>query len=541
MAYSFNPARGLLHPAWLTSLAVLALNDHVLKGADILPSAVTGKLSDVAGLLVAPLLLAALLGVRRWRPWVACHLAIGLVFAAIQLSAEAAAGWSTAMSWIGFPWVITRDVTDLLTLPVLGLSLWGYLPAMQRSTAANARRAGECGAAAVGLACSVATSSPDPEPEPEPDCCAGSTGVDDSDGDWEEPLPPIRADVFLHNAAARDIVVRIRELRTDVALDCDAVAESPGSLLRSSLFAPASSWTLPANSNVAVVDHAPGAAACYAAWVEADAIEPTVLMWFDGDPASTQVDAHGGQHLPGAILVEAVGTDGLALNGRADLIHVHDPIDPETEGQCATQPDADRIGWSTPVPWGAARITDVTVGLDGCLGIDLAQSETQSQSWYLCVPTSSFPFEAGDDIELRLGQPVDGQPGVADVIEMVALDELGQAQALPMLTVSAGGALPSVPGVELAALPLYSCDVLSEPACGTVERPMTVVASGEDLDAAELLTGEAPTRRTGFGRTVEMTLLHAQERFVIDPACALGPASRGADLEFVVAQWPSLN
>ena len=47
----------LLHPVVLAALALLILNDHVLKQAA--PSPVTGKLSDVAGLIVLPVLLVA--------------------------------------------------------------------------------------------------------------------------------------------------------------------------------------------------------------------------------------------------------------------------------------------------------------------------------------------------------------------------------------------------------------------------------------------------------------------------------------------------
>ena len=42
------PAGELFHPVTLAALALLVVNDRVLKGA--LPGAVTGKLSDVAGL-----------------------------------------------------------------------------------------------------------------------------------------------------------------------------------------------------------------------------------------------------------------------------------------------------------------------------------------------------------------------------------------------------------------------------------------------------------------------------------------------------------
>src|SRR5262245_28812425 len=54
----------LLHPLFLCALALLLVNDHLLKGAGILPGAITGKLSDLAGLIVAPVLVAALVGAR---------------------------------------------------------------------------------------------------------------------------------------------------------------------------------------------------------------------------------------------------------------------------------------------------------------------------------------------------------------------------------------------------------------------------------------------------------------------------------------------
>ena len=58
--------RALAHPGSVLALVVLVLNDHVLKQA--WPGPVTGKLSDVAGLVVAPLLLAGPRSARRRTP-----------------------------------------------------------------------------------------------------------------------------------------------------------------------------------------------------------------------------------------------------------------------------------------------------------------------------------------------------------------------------------------------------------------------------------------------------------------------------------------
>ena len=64
------PGDGLLHPIPLVALAVLVLNDHWWKHAA--PGAVTGKLSDVAGMAFFPLLLQGLWEIARaWarRAW----------------------------------------------------------------------------------------------------------------------------------------------------------------------------------------------------------------------------------------------------------------------------------------------------------------------------------------------------------------------------------------------------------------------------------------------------------------------------------------
>ena len=83
--------RALVRPCVLVAVALLVVNDHVLKSAA--PGVVTGKLSDFAGLAFFPLLLAAaaeMLGVRRgMRTIVIATIATGVVFASIKLSVSA--------------------------------------------------------------------------------------------------------------------------------------------------------------------------------------------------------------------------------------------------------------------------------------------------------------------------------------------------------------------------------------------------------------------------------------------------------------------
>ncbi|MCS6899686.1 MAG: hypothetical protein RMJ98_08345 [Myxococcales bacterium] len=107
----------------------------------------TGKLSDVAGLFAAPVLLASLLGVRSRRGLLAAYGSTGLVFAAIKASATASGWFVGLLALVGLRWRNWVDPTDLLALPALWWS-WRWLtPAMQQEAHGWRERA----AIALGL------------------------------------------------------------------------------------------------------------------------------------------------------------------------------------------------------------------------------------------------------------------------------------------------------------------------------------------------------------------------------------------------------
>ena len=111
----------LLRPASLAALIALGLNDHVLKGAGLVPAWLTGKLSDFAGLYLFPLLLAALADTaarvarrtphRRALAWLASG-ATAASFAAVKLWPAA----NAALARVIGPMAL--DVSDLLALPM---------------------------------------------------------------------------------------------------------------------------------------------------------------------------------------------------------------------------------------------------------------------------------------------------------------------------------------------------------------------------------------------------------------------------------------
>lgn len=122
-----------MHPAALAALAVWLANEYWLH--DRYPNVVTDLLSPLTGLVVFPLVVAALVGVAlpaRYYPRVVdgCLLACGLAFALMKLWDPAA----DAGDWIlqhmspraDARTPIARDPTHLVALPMLLVSRWCY-------------------------------------------------------------------------------------------------------------------------------------------------------------------------------------------------------------------------------------------------------------------------------------------------------------------------------------------------------------------------------------------------------------------------------
>jgi hypothetical protein len=115
---------GLGHPFFWAALALLLLNDHILKGAHVLPGVLTGKLSDFAGLIVAPVVLAALLRVRGRTGRMMVLAGVAAVFGGVKLSRPMADALERLTTYTPWPWRIWCDPTDLVALSVLPLTWW---------------------------------------------------------------------------------------------------------------------------------------------------------------------------------------------------------------------------------------------------------------------------------------------------------------------------------------------------------------------------------------------------------------------------------
>lgn len=118
--------RWVAHPLTIGATAVLLLNDHVFKQA--WPGLVTGKLSDVAGLVVAPAVLGLLFGLFRAGRIgaAAATLLTGAGFVWVKLTHTGAEVASAAWSIVNGPSVVLADPGDLVALPALGLAWWAW-------------------------------------------------------------------------------------------------------------------------------------------------------------------------------------------------------------------------------------------------------------------------------------------------------------------------------------------------------------------------------------------------------------------------------
>jgi hypothetical protein len=133
------PAGELLHPLPLAALIVLVANDWLAKPSAAVPDWLSGKLSDVAGLLLAPLCATALFDCALWLvarlgPSLDFSLhrgrlhgvaiACGAAFTAVKLSPAAASALERAAGWIGLDWRVVTDPSDLIALPALAIAVW---------------------------------------------------------------------------------------------------------------------------------------------------------------------------------------------------------------------------------------------------------------------------------------------------------------------------------------------------------------------------------------------------------------------------------
>ncbi|HNB54461.1 MAG TPA: hypothetical protein PK530_21120, partial [Anaerolineales bacterium] len=151
--------KALSHPLSLFAIVILLVNDHILKV--VMPSSLTGKLSDFAGLFFFPFLLAGLLGWVGERVGLSsrpiARIAFGLTalwFAGIKtIPALNAFTAEVAEVFLGHPTFYMLDPTDLISLVVLPFAwnLWRRMEEERRSVSLKPAQIFAFGLAVVGM------------------------------------------------------------------------------------------------------------------------------------------------------------------------------------------------------------------------------------------------------------------------------------------------------------------------------------------------------------------------------------------------------
>ncbi|KIG13587.1 hypothetical protein DB30_07918 [Enhygromyxa salina] len=528
-------------PTWVAALALLVANDHWLKGSGLLPDLMTGKLSDFAGMLVAPVLLATLLRVRSREALLACHVAVGAVFAGIQLSAGFAGQWSALMGALGHPWVITCDPTDLIALPFLLLSWKLLVPQMDAALPALVpmQRTAVAALSVLGLWSTVATSE------------GGDWGID-PDGEWYED---VFGNVYVNNANDFDISLHVRPLRDDVLIDCDHVSADPGRLLGEQAFGEAEHWVLPGRTNVGIDMPSSEGGQCSAVWIAGEGIEPRIL--FVGS-----VSEHPGRWWSGQTFTpESLDSAGVQIQFDADgrstwlgdgmILFTPKTDAPEQPASCEAPADEARIDWPLSIP-DDARVLAVEPGADGCFELQLqelylAGDEPTNQgtpyAFYLCAPAAGVPFAADEvlrfeetwgglgsrELRVTLLDPVSLDPRVAE-----------SGQAVRVVRYLRGGNNPANIGLaisrKLVAVPAVSCPWQVEDSCASVERHVDLAVPG----VANYLQPGAAVSFADVGALHTAILSYSRQRAVLDQSCAEGALALSYDIDFVVIDEPLL-
>jgi hypothetical protein len=553
---TLQPERALLRWSWLAALLLLALNDHWLKHVGLLPGWFTGKLSDFAGLYLAPALLAALVRARSEAALLACHAAVLAVFSAINLDPGCAALLASAMGWLGFDWRIVTDAEDLIALPAL-LGSWFWLrPAMRPAAATRAQRFAQHACAAVGLLFCMATS-------------------DGSNGPWGL----FAQGPHLHNSSSAEIIVLVRPLKGTVQLDCNAIGEAPGSRIPDAAFGVAEAFRIEPRGNIALESEWGGR--CAAVSISGSGLQPAIVFWRASDDLT--------EDIPSEYQSEEEWDDGAVVllfeDGRhngyrsvgGDFVFEIERRTPELGEACAPADEGARPAASSDLPTGRVRLLAVDEGPDGCVALHTTRAESNEPSpiddpgddpgedagiadgedagvvdvpdpggepidpgtptgtpAYVCLPPGMFPFQAGDVVTISLAaDEADPSRGRALTIRETDADGL----PLVELFVASIGPAGFIAGLDLSTIPRRNCDYVLNEQCAQTTAPtdVRVSNSGDDITVSP---GAPPASIALRDRVVELAVPLSQERILVDTECAGGADAAGFDSVVVaVIRW----
>ncbi|WP_437590653.1 hypothetical protein [Sorangium sp. So ce1000] len=504
MARDLRSTRTLLHPLWIGALALLVLNDHALKGSGLLPGWLTGKLSDFAGLLVAPAVLASLLRVTSRRGFLGAHVVTCAVFSIIKLAPDAARAVEALMALTPLPWRITVDPTDLIALPVLLVSYRVLGEAMARPEPARPF-AHRLALMAGSLSC-VATSYDEP-----PMTCGDSEGC----GRLE---PQELASLVIGNTTETEQLIRVRRLRESVRVDCGVMLADPTSALSRDLFANAETWLIAPGRTLPL-----GNTGCDATLIDADGLPLTLLAWSAAEFPEQVLVTSTENPQPGRMIALQRAGARLELAEHPAVFPAPPLETPSPAGACGVAAKGSGLDWTVPLHR-TGVLTGVTSSPDGCHALALDSGET----FFLCAPPEAIPFSEGDVLQVS-AVAIDG----GRYPELLQ-DQLAFARGLHIESAThavfalRGNVLArwSMVGRQPAAhfsadlSPLSACDAFHD-ACGSLVEPLEASLLGEGISGVvSLRPGESAELAEGAGT---LFLVRADDMPVRDAECFTVP------------------
>jgi uncharacterized protein YjeT (DUF2065 family) len=369
------------------SLALLLLNDHVLKHAGVLPSWLTGTLSDIAGMVVAPIMVAVLLGARTRITVAGAFAVVALPFVAIKTSAMASAWYVTALASIGITAHNVVDPTDLVGLCSL-LFAWHLATTDTFAWPRVALRRAGLTLAALGC---VATSRVEPV----------------------QPEVPQTSTAWIANGSNNFVELRLRWIGS--ALECSAgFNELAQGVTRETFSAQPLSVRLQPQSTFPLgrVDAlqaimgfgtttTPSMArsgACDAVLVQADNLPSTVVIWDTRTSVSytSRLAARGNEPAKGVVLQDNGGIPVLrTTSGSINLRALNATPDACTSTAQRFEVIADQAVWTA-----GFTVVELTRLPDGCTRL-AGEIASVAARVVVCAPEASIPVRVGDALRFE--------------------------------------------------------------------------------------------------------------------------------------------
>ncbi|MFO0680664.1 MAG: hypothetical protein U0234_01375 [Sandaracinus sp.] len=432
--------RALTHPAFLGALALLVVNDHVLKGAGLLPGWVTGKLSDLAGVVVAPVVLGALVRARSRRAKLAVHLAVALGMIATELSQPTADVLAAGLRSVGLTGArLVADPSDLWALVLLPVPYVLLTPGATMRGVALPR---------VSLAFAALACVASPQPPPRVSTWTTSAYVvnatttqEDVRIAWTAALPDCAALTALPAGITLDRVVRPDLFGDAVTFRLDPGETVP--LEEVDARAAVGRFRGDAGTRDGGVGLA-ASASCQLARVSADGVPDTIVLFSTSFVANVPITVGEPPSPEVAVQLHETGNERSWTIG--SMIGAAEASDLAVPTTCRTQRPLLAVGG----PGADGTLTSIDTLPDGCLDITVDDVSGAAVSHYVCgVPREMLPFTVGESLRLRpTGGGIEISSELGSDLQVSPVQD-GAATLARSVTVTAGG-LESCNGERIA-------------------------------------------------------------------------------------------